>query len=59
MKTSHDGLGITDAEWKRFVEHVAATLKNLSIAERETAEFLAATEGLRSDVVHTPHAVGV
>ena len=59
MKTSHDGLGITEGEWNRFIEHVAATLKNLAIAERETIEFLAAAASLKDDVVQNSHAVGV
>jgi hemoglobin len=51
MKTSHDGLGITAAEWIRFMDHVHATLRNMSIAGSEAAEFLAAAEGLRGDVI--------
>ncbi len=59
MKTSHDGLGITDSEWNRFIEHVVATLKNLAIPERETTEFLAAAGRLKGDVLHASHVVGV
>ncbi len=59
MKTSHDGLGITENEWNRFIEHVVATLKNLAIAERETIEFLAAARSLKGDVVQASHVVGV
>src|SRR5262245_3844644 len=42
MKTSHAGLGITEAEWAVFVQHTTATLEKLSIREREQREFLAA-----------------
>ena len=59
MKTSHDGLGITESEWNRFIEYVAATLKNLAIAEKETTEFLAAADSLKNDVVQASHVVGV
>jgi hemoglobin len=59
MKTSHDGLGITETEWNRFIEHVVATLQNLAIAERETAEFLAAAGRLKGDVLLASHAAGV
>lgn len=55
MKVSHEGLGITDEEWRRFVGHVIATLVNLAIAERESSEFLAAAESLKADVVETSH----
>jgi hemoglobin len=51
MKTSHDGLGITESEWARFIEHVVATLRNMTIPERETAEFLAAAGRLKGDVL--------
>ena len=51
MKTSHDGLGITESDWNRFIEHIVATLKNLAIPERETTEFLAAAGGLKGDVL--------
>ena len=51
MKTSHDGLGITEAEWSRFIDHVNATMRNMAVAGREAAEFLAAAESLKGDVV--------
>ena len=51
MKTSHDGLGITEAEWSCFIDHVNATLKNMAVAGREAAEFVAAAESLKGDVV--------
>src|SRR5262245_37999726 len=57
MKTSHDGLGITENEWSRFIEHVVAGLKNLEIADREAAEFLAAAVSLKLDIVQTTHVV--
>jgi hemoglobin len=56
MKVSHEGLGITHDEWRRFVDHVTATLLNLAVSERESSDFLAATEGLKADVVETAHA---
>ena len=51
MKTSHAGLGITDAEWTRFIEHVTATLHNLGVAKREADEVIGAAERLKPDVV--------
>jgi hemoglobin len=59
MKTSHDGLGITDGEWSRFVDHVSATMKNIGVANREAAEFLAAAEGLKGDVVDVARVAAV
>jgi hemoglobin len=54
MKTVHDGLGITVDEWDVFAKYTAATLDRLQIAEREKAEFLAAAESLKADIVETP-----
>jgi hemoglobin len=59
MKTSHDGLGITNIEWNHFIEHVVATLSNLAIPERETAEFLASAGSLKRDVVAGSQVVSV
>jgi hemoglobin len=59
MKTSHDGLGITESEWNRFLEHVTGTLRNLGIPEREATEFLAAAGSLKSDVVQASPVHGV
>ena len=59
MKTSHDGLGITESEWNRFIEHVVAALKNLAIADREATEFVAAAGSLKGDVVEATHVAGV
>ena len=51
MKTSHDGLGITDPEWNRFIEHVRATLETLAIPTREAAARNSAAEAVKGDVV--------
>ena len=51
MKVSHEGLGITDEEWERFIIHVTATLRNQAVAEREANEFLAAAESVRAEIV--------
>lgn len=58
MKTSHDGLGITVSEWNGFIDHVVATLKNQAIPAPEAAEFLAAAQSLKGDVLHASHVVG-
>ena len=54
MKTSHKGLGITEAEWEIFMPHVAAALDSVGVAPREKAEFLEITQGLKWDIVETP-----
>jgi hemoglobin len=56
MKVSHEGLRITDDEWRCFIGHVTAALVNQGIAERESSELLAAAESLKADIVETSHA---
>lgn len=56
MKTCHTGLGITDDEWDIFARHAIATLDNLKISEHEKAEFLAAAESLKPDIVELRRA---
>jgi len=59
MKTSHDGLEISEADWMVFEQHVVATLKNLGVSGREYDEVMAATVSLKGDVVASGSAVGV
>ena len=54
MKTSHQGLAITEAEWDATIAHIADTLDHLGIADREKSEFLAAARSLKWDIVETP-----
>jgi hemoglobin len=56
MQTSHEGLGITEAEWNLFLRHVDAALRNLQVLEREAEEFRAAVGRLKGDVLHRPPA---
>ena len=58
MKTSHDGLGITDDEWDIFAGHTIATLDKLGIPEPEKTEFLAAATSLKGDIVEVPRVPG-
>jgi hemoglobin len=58
MKTSHEGLGITDDEWNIFARHTVATLDKLGIPEQEKTEFLAAATSLKGDIVEVPHQPG-
>ena len=56
MKTSHEGLGITDDQWDIFAAHAIAALNKLGIAALEKAEFLAAADSLKGDIVEHPRA---
>jgi len=54
MKTSHEGLGISESDWAVFVRHTEATLDNLAVPQRERAEVLAAAASLKGDIVEAP-----
>jgi hemoglobin len=51
MKTSHQGLGITNEEWNIVLNHISATLDALGVAAQEQSEVLAAAESLKGDIV--------
>ena len=51
MKTSHQGLGITNEEWDLTLRHIGATLDALGVATQEKSEVLAAAESLKGDIV--------
>ena len=51
MKTSHQGLGITNEEWDIALGHIGATLDALGVAAREKGDVLAAAESLKGDIV--------
>jgi hemoglobin len=51
MKTSHAGLGITDADWDVSVKHLVATLDKFKVPEKEKGEVLGAISGLKGDIV--------
>ena len=59
MKTSHDGLDISDADWLAFEQHVVDILTNLGVTGREYDEVMAATLSLKGDVVARSPVVGV
>jgi hemoglobin len=51
MKTSHTGLGITDADWNASVNDLIATLDKFKVPEKEKGEVLGAVGGLKGDIV--------
>jgi len=55
MKTSHEGLGISETDWNIFVQHAVASLEDLGVAEREKNEFLSAAASLKGDIVEAHH----
>jgi hemoglobin len=51
MKTSHGGLGITNADWDAAAKHLAASLDKFKVAEKEKGELLAFVTSLKKDIV--------
>jgi hemoglobin len=51
MKTSHEGLAISESDWNLFVQHTTASLNDLGVGEREKNEVLAAAASLKGDIV--------
>jgi hemoglobin len=51
MKTLHEGMGISDADWEVLMRHARKTLDDLGIAEPEGKEVLSFLEGLKADIV--------
>ena len=54
MKTSHAGLGITNAEWDAAAKHLAASLDKFKVPEKEKGEILAFVTSLKKDIVEKP-----
>lgn len=51
MKTSHAGLGITEAEWDAAAKHLTASLDKFKVPEKEKGEVLAFVTTLKKDIV--------
>jgi hemoglobin len=51
MRTAHQGLGITEGDWKRAVDLLVATLDQFNVVGREREELLAAIASLRDEIV--------
>ena len=51
MKSSHQGMGITEGDWNSAVGHLVATLDKFKVPEREKKEVLGALSGLKNDIV--------
>ncbi|HET6976455.1 MAG TPA: group 1 truncated hemoglobin [Pyrinomonadaceae bacterium] len=51
MKTTHGGLGMTEAEWDAAAKHLAASLDKFKVPEKEKGEVLAFVTTLKKDIV--------
>ena len=53
MRTTHDGLGLSNSDWEKSVEHLVATLDKFKVPKKEKDEVLAAASGLKSQIVQS------
>ncbi len=51
MKTSHGGLGITEADWDAAAKHLAGSIDKFKVPEKEKGELLAFVTSLKKDIV--------
>jgi hemoglobin len=51
MKTTHAGLGISEAEWNAGVGHLSDTLDKFKVPKKEKGEVLALVGTLKKDIV--------
>jgi hemoglobin len=51
MKTSHGGLGITEADWDAAAKHLVASLDKYKVPEAEKNELLTFVVAQKKDIV--------
>jgi hemoglobin len=51
MKDSHQGLGITEAEWDAAAKHLVASLDKFKVGEQEKKDLLAFVGSVKNDIV--------
>jgi len=51
MKTSHEGMGISDADWDAFMGHLNATLDQFQVPAAEKGDVIAFIESTKADIV--------
>ena len=51
MKTTHTGMGITEAEWNATVEDLVKSLNKFKLGQKEQQELLSALGAMKKDIV--------
>ncbi|HEY8132154.1 MAG TPA: group 1 truncated hemoglobin [Thermoanaerobaculia bacterium] len=54
MKTTHKGMGISEADWNATVNHLIATLEKFKVGAKEKEELLGAISTFKNDIVEAP-----
>ncbi|MHB2018507.1 MAG: group I truncated hemoglobin, partial [Candidatus Xenobia bacterium] len=57
MRSSHQKMRITPAEWDLTMKHLGESLNKFHVAPREQEDMVAVVESLRSDIVYEPNHV--
>jgi hemoglobin len=55
MRSVHQGMNITEADWDRSIGHLKATLGAFKVPAAEQGEVLGALGGLKVDIVEMKH----
>ena len=51
MALTHEGMGITEADWSRFIEIVAGVAGDMGVGPDEGVEVMAFLDSLKADIV--------
>jgi hemoglobin len=51
MKTSHEGMKISEGDWAAFMGHLHATLETFNLPQAEYGEVIAFVESTKADMV--------
>ncbi len=51
MALTHAGMGITEADWSRFIEIVVSVAGDMGVGEKEGGEVMGFLESLKADIV--------
>ena len=51
MKTTHQGMGISEDDWNAAVKDLVATLDHFKVPEKEKSDLLAAVSTMKGDIV--------
>ncbi|MBL6935257.1 MAG: group 1 truncated hemoglobin [Alphaproteobacteria bacterium] len=51
MKISHQGMGISENDWSRFIGHIEASLDSFNLPPQERGEVLAFIDSTKADIV--------
>ena len=54
MKVTHEGLGITDADWDAAAKHLVASLDKFKVPAKEKDDLLKFVTSLKKDIVDKP-----